>query len=181
MNSSHESPQGSNPYSTPQSSLGRDGDTAPMANLAQRFGGAMVDGILMWACLLAPPMIAGNLGVMWDALESGDPEVMAQVLGGGDYTATPILIVVLAGFNLWLLFKDGQTIGKRLMGIRIVRTSGVRAGFLRIIALRAWVPGLLYMLPFAGPAIMIIGHAAILLPQRRCLHDFLADTKVVRA
>ncbi|MFT4647403.1 MAG: putative RDD family membrane protein YckC [Glaciecola sp.] len=181
MNSNDERPDPGNPYSTPQSGVERKVDLGqvPLASLTQRLGAALLDGALMWMCLLGPAMVSGDLGFLLEGLQSEDPEQLNAALGGGGYTATPILLMTLAIFNLVLLYRDGQTIGKRMLGTRIVRVSGQRAVFLRIIGLRVLVPGVIYMLPFVGVLLMFFGHAAILLNQRRCLHDYIADTKVV--
>lgn len=180
MNSSHESPEGNNPYSTPNSSVGREADDAPMASLVQRLGGGLVDVGLRVICLFAPLYMAGDFHLLSESMRTEDMETLKRILSGREYTATPILFSILIAFDLWLLYKDGQTIGKRMVGTRIVRTSGVRAGFIRIVGLREFLSRLLYIVPFVGPAFMIIGHSMILLPQRRCMHDYIADTKVVR-
>ncbi|MCP5020937.1 MAG: RDD family protein [bacterium] len=180
MNSSHESPGGHDPYSTPQSNLGRPLEDAPLASLYQRLGGALVDGGLSSTCLLAPLFMAGDSHLLWESVRTEDKETMMRLLSGGEYPLTAALLSILVVFDLWLLFKDGQTIGKRMVGSRIVRTSGVRAGFIRIVGLREFLSRLLYAVPFVGSAFMIVGHSMILLPQRRCLHDYIADTKVVR-
>lgn len=181
MNSNLERPEGSNPYSTPRSGVDRSpGADVPLASLWQRLGGSLVDGILMWLCLLGPALAAGNLSGLLEGLQTEEPEQVGQALMQAEYIATPILVLILAIFNLVLLYRDGQTIGKRLMGSRIVRTSGERASFFRIIGMRAWVPGMLYMVPVLGTVIMVLGHLTIFLKPRRCFHDYVADTKVVR-
>ena len=181
MNSDDERPDGSNPYSTPQSGVQRESVGAPNASLLQRLGGSIVDNVLTWACVLGPPMMAGDMGGLSEALQSGDQEQVREAMLVANYTATPILLLVLGGFNLFLLYRDGQTIGKRMLGSRIVRTSGQRAGILRILFPRTFLPGMIYMMPAVGPLIAILGHAIILLNARRCMHDYLADTKVVAA
>jgi uncharacterized RDD family membrane protein YckC len=83
----------------------------------------------------------------------------------------------VAGYQLYLVSRTGQTIGKRSRGIRVVRTDGSPASLGRILLLRNIVPiaiGSLCGLVSLIDALMIFGE------ERRCLHDMLADTKVVK-
>ena len=81
-----------------------------------------------------------------------------------------------------MLSMRGQTIGKRLLGIRIVRFGdGSNPGFVRAWLLRSLVVGLIGTLPMVGNVFMIVNYAFIFRADRRCLHDLIADTKVVKA
>jgi uncharacterized RDD family membrane protein YckC len=75
----------------------------------------------------------------------------------------------------------GQSIGKRLIGTRIVLADGTPAGFVHGVLLREWL-----LLPYRGVPILggVIGLGdvlAIFRRSRRCLHDDVAGTLVVRA
>jgi uncharacterized RDD family membrane protein YckC len=100
----------------------------------------------------------------------------------------PILVIVGAlGFlglfitNLVLLHQDGQSLGKRWLKIRIVRSSGERAGLGRIFWLRMFVPGLITRIPLVGWVFALANPLCIFGEERRCLHDLMADTMVVNA
>lgn len=83
----------------------------------------------------------------------------------------------LLGYQAYLVSESGQSIGKRMMGIRTVRVDGSRASLGRIIFLRNVVPSLIGSLcGLFGliDALFIFGD------QRRCLHDMIADTIVVK-
>ncbi len=76
-----------------------------------------------------------------------------------------------------LLSSHGQTIGKRLMGLRIVRAdTGRNGGFVTNVLLRAVVNGLL------GLTIVyfVVDSLFLLFRNRLCLHDYVAGTKVVK-
>ena len=91
----------------------------------------------------------------------------------------PILAVVVV--NLVLLSRNGQTIAKRMFGIKVLRTDGSPCSVLRIIFMR-WLPvTLLGMLPIIGYASGLIDALMIFGQQQRCLHDLIADTMVVQA
>ena len=84
-------------------------------------------------------------------------------------------------FQIYLVSTRGQTLGKRFFGIRIVRASdGSNPGFARAWLLRALVPGIIGMLPTIGSVFTIVNYGFIFRADRRCLHDLLADTRVVK-
>lgn len=83
--------------------------------------------------------------------------------------------------QLVMLHRHGQTLGKRLMGIRIVRSDGSRAGLGRLFLLRGLVPGLIGAIPMLGMFFALIDALFIFADDRRCLHDRFADTIVVDA
>ena len=80
----------------------------------------------------------------------------------------------------YLLVTRGQTIGKALLGMRIVRPGGDKASIARVIGLRYGLGFLFNLFLTVG---MIFGLADMLLifrKSRRCLHDSIADTLVIR-
>lgn len=93
------------------------------------------------------------------------------------YSSLFIIIIV----NLILLYQYGQTIGKKLLFIKIVRSNGSRAGLRRIILLRVLLTGLLTGIPKIGGIIYFADIILIFKTDRRCLHDIIADTIVIKA
>ena len=88
-------------------------------------------------------------------------------------------VVVVQG--LFLAFR-AQTIGKMLLGLRIMDVAtGRRAGFARLVFLRMLVTSLLSALAGVGWVFALIDALFIFRDDRRCLHDFIAGTCVVRA
>lgn len=83
--------------------------------------------------------------------------------------------------NGWLLATRGQTLGKLLLKIRIVRTDGTRAGFVRLYFVRYLLNNLLCMIPLVGLFYALADCLSIFRESRKCLHDNIADTIVVRA
>jgi uncharacterized RDD family membrane protein YckC len=77
-----------------------------------------------------------------------------------------------------LLSNDGQTIGKKLLKIKVVRADTERnGGFVTNVVLRAVVNGLLSLTGIY----FVVDSAFILFRNRLCLHDYIAGTKVVRS
>lgn len=95
---------------------------------------------------------------------------------GGAILLTVLLALALLLVQTILLSTRGQTLGKKLLGIRVVRTNGTEAGFAHAVLLRAVVMGIIN--GFAGVT-ALIDPLLIFREDRRCLHDLVADTKVV--
>jgi uncharacterized RDD family membrane protein YckC len=104
------------------------------------------------------------------------------------YIAVDLAALLYYPLLMWHL--DGQTIGKRLLRIRVVRTDGRRMSLSRAtwreFVLKFVVLDLVGLLPRVGLA---FGEIVFLLdglwplwdPENRALHDMLAGTRVVRS
>jgi uncharacterized RDD family membrane protein YckC len=84
---------------------------------------------------------------------------------------------VWAWLTIRYVLANGQSIGKRITGIKITRTDGSRASLGRIFWLRNVVNGLLSLIPLYG----LIDALFIFAETRQCLHDKIADTIVINA
>ena len=81
--------------------------------------------------------------------------------------------------NGYLLFKRGQTIGKVVVKTRIVDLNGNIPSFGKLIVLRYLIFALVSsLIPIIGP---FVGLEVFLIffKERRCLHDYIAGTRVV--
>jgi uncharacterized RDD family membrane protein YckC len=93
-------------------------------------------------------------------------------------------VAVLALFitQMYLLSTRGQSLGKKFVGVRIVKyADNANPGFVHACLLRAIVPALIGAVPFVGGLFSIIDICFIFGEERRCLHDLIAGTKVVKA
>ncbi len=72
--------------------------------------------------------------------------------------------------------RNGQSIAKKMLQIKVVRRDGSRASVSRIFWLRNVVNGLLGIIPIYAviDALFIFGET------RQCLHDKIADTIVIK-
>jgi uncharacterized RDD family membrane protein YckC len=151
----------------------------PLASPGARIAAASIDAIVvgLWFPLL--PLFAVFVGVGgWSALWTLGriPDNLVVIVSA----CVAVFAVVLAGQHV-LLAATGQTLGKRLTGIRIVRTDGTPADVLHAVVLRWWVWAVVVLaVPVVG---WVVGPAAdlVLLFDRdhRTLHDLLAGTVVV--
>jgi len=94
--------------------------------------------------------------------------------------------LLLNGYGLW---QRGQTLGKKLLGIAIVPATGSESGsysttpapLWKLICLRAlFFPMLFVVIVPSLAALPIIDQLLIFGKRRRCLHDLVCGTVVVR-
>jgi uncharacterized RDD family membrane protein YckC len=107
--------------------------------------------------------------------------VLRSMVGGPGTTITVLALIAWCIITAWLVAANGQSIGKRVVGIKVVRTDGSRASFARIFLLRNVVNGLPNLLPYVGWLYQLVDPLMIYQDSRQCLHDKIADTIVVRA
>lgn len=136
---------------------------APLAGRGERLLATIIDRLLYVACMI-PWLVV--------AVMRSDGAGLAFVLGG--FVAACLFI-----YNLMLLGDYGQTLGKRWLRIRIVRSDGSSADVGRIFGLRMFLPWLLGA--FLGPFFVLPDLLCIFGDEKRCLHDMMADTVVVEA
>ncbi|MCB1553502.1 MAG: RDD family protein [Xanthomonadales bacterium] len=161
-----------NPYAAPAARV-QDVpvDTLELADRGTRLVAVIIDSLLVMGVGLAmgimAPLFAGRGG--------SEAAVMVVVSIG------LALFLALIALNLVWLYRYGQTIAKRWMGIKIVRSSGERCELWRIIVLRVLPLNLLSAIPFIGYVVPIVDGLCIFRSDYRCVHDLLADTIVVKA
>ena len=96
-------------------------------------------------------------------------------------------LYTLAGFGMfflingYLLAKHGQTVGKKLLGLRIVRSDGSPASLARLAGLRYGVGFLITAVPKVGMMYGLVDALLIFRASHKCLHDNIADTIVIKA
>jgi uncharacterized RDD family membrane protein YckC len=178
-----------NPYSAPATAFKPTGVTIPFvkASRLRRLGAFAIDAALSSAPLLLFMAIA-------HFRDNPGQFSMSLIAGVGAVTLLAIAVFVV---QVVLLVRNGWTIGKRALRIKIVRTNGESVDLLRALVTRMWLPGMLSMLPFCFiPLILLVfAHYVAWIPlvlwlvdpllifgrARRCGHDYIADTIVVKA
>jgi len=99
------------------------------------------------------------------------------VHGPGGETVSGVFIVVailiVFVYQMVLLIKDGQTLGKKALRIRIVKMdTGENGGFVPNVLLRLIVNGLLGIIPLYS----LVDILFIFRGDRPCIHDMIAGT-----
>lgn len=170
------SPQPANPYAPPQAEV-RDGvahDEIELAGRGARLGAAMLDGLIGLVVVGAPLFI----GADFNAMQAGG---FRDVFSSTGLTLAGIGMVILIGITAYLVYQNGQTIGKKIVGIKVVRSDFSRASVARIFWLRNFVNGIPGAIPYVGNVYGLVDHLFILGEKRQCVHDKIADTVVVKA
>jgi uncharacterized RDD family membrane protein YckC len=123
-----------NPYAPPRTAV-QDIVTFDaqfiQADLGTRLGAAILDSIIFMAMVYLPILVGAAVA---DASRGTD--------GDGDLIALAGFGLATVGFVVWCwltilyMWRNGQSIAKRLVGIKVVRTDGSTASLGRLIWLR---------------------------------------------
>jgi uncharacterized RDD family membrane protein YckC len=161
-----------NRYAPPRAKVEDTGEAeTELASRGARFAGAFIDGLLV-AILVWPYLLTTDYWARATSGEAGVTDLLGLSL------VSMILFLVLHGY---LLHKHGQTIGKRLVGTRIVSVADNQIISLgKVFGLRYVPIQLASVLPFLGSFLPLIDVVFIFREDRRCLHDLIAGTKVIK-
>lgn len=92
------------------------------------------------------------------------------------------LLLGFFGYQVWLLTTQGQTLGKKVMGLRIVKTADMsNGGFVTNVLLRAVASAAVSLVPIFGTLFALADPLFVFRDDRRCLHDHIAGTCVIKA
>ncbi len=155
--------------------------SASLAGRGSRLGAYLLDQLI--ALVLILPGLWKLLQPFMKDLEAGNAPTPEELLAN-IAPALPLLIIPLLAFvivQVVMLVKNGQTIGKRMLGIRIVKLDGSNPGFTNVIIMRGILPGLIGGIPMVGPVFSLIDVLLIFREDHRCVHDMIAGTIVVEA
>lgn len=164
-----------NPYAPPQAVVEDVDDPAAGIQLADRgtrLGAALLDGLIFGLMVYLPFVLSFTFGM--SASKAG------QVSSTGSWIG---LLLGGVGFIVWMFFtvkylgENGQSIGKKACKIKMLRTDGSEVSISRVIIGRNVINTVLGIIPLYGliDVLFIFGNA------RRCVHDYIADTIVIKA
>jgi uncharacterized RDD family membrane protein YckC len=147
-------------------------DEEQLAGRGTRFLAVIVDVAIQ----IGAVFLVGRL-TPWNVFS---PEMMTDSFGN-QLTGLMIGLGTFVLINGWLLVDRGQTVGKMITGIRIVRHDGSKVDPVRIIGLRYGIGYVAMLVPVVGFLYGLIDALFIFRANRRCVHDLIADTIVVKA
>ena len=164
-----------NPYAAPAARVQEvaSGDAMAKASRGARLAAVLVDAVPIMAIAIAAAILVPAVGSGGNGAISPMGTAMLALMVGA--------FLAYGIYQLVMLHRHGQTFGKKLMGVRIVRTDGSRAGLGRIFWLRYFVPGSIGNIPLLGVLFALADPLFIFGEEKRCLHDLFADTIVVDA
>ncbi len=166
------------------------GPADALADIGPRTGAAFINGFLYFLAVL-PGSVFTGLRLLKDhpELARGVPlrpeNINLESIASGVIWIYAGLGVMMAIQCIFLALR-GQNIGKLIAGVRVVNAlDGSPAGFVRGALLRFVLPVcvifLLNLLFPLGLLFLITDYCFMFRADRRCLHDLLAGTKVVKA
>lgn len=159
-------------YSTPQSNLEIDSNTTKpdLASRWSRLWASIIDSLIMMLVIVPAMYFTGA----FDDLANGvEPSLVYNLAIG------LLGFVVFFLINGKFLISDGQTIGKKILGIKIVDLNGNLPGVKQHLLKRYavyFIPG---QVPVVGQIFSVVNILFIFGKEKRCLHDMVAGTKVV--
>ena len=140
------------------------------ATRGSRLGAVLIDSAIIFALAIVGALAVG--------LGRGVNKGLLTALPGFIILGVGILALLIT--NVVLLSRFGQTLGKRAMGIAIVRTDGSKCELWRILVLRILAVRAISFVPMVGALFSIVDMVMIFGEEKRCVHDYMADTIVVR-
>lgn len=158
-----------NPYAAPSAGYGYHASPVMnpgydmLASRGSRFLGSLLDG-LIYAVFMLPPLF-----IFAAAMDSEEAAIIGMLIG----------LAIVAGIQWYLIATTGQSIAKRLLGMKIVKMDGSDVNFVSGVIMRSWVVSLMGAIPFVGNFVGLVDALMIFGQEQRCLHDYIAGTKVI--
>lgn len=146
-----------------------------LASRGSRLVAVIIDGIIAVPILIVIAKLTG----FWD-------RIIPRLVSGTPLNFEEIIIIFCVGqclfliLNGYFLSKDGQTIGKRIIGIKIVGIQRENVGLMKIYFLRYLITSIISQIPVIRSFFNLINILFIFGKERRCLHDRIAGTVVVK-
>lgn len=162
-----------NPYAAPSAELelAPDESTIELATRFSRFLGAVVDGVI--GAIVAVPffiLVGPTFGFEFGQQPGMTFNILATIYG----------FILFALIQSYFLKANGQTIGKKLTGIKIVSTQHADVSVGEILGMRYLPISLITMLPIVGQILPLVDALFIFKKDRRCIHDMIAGTCVIK-
>jgi len=160
-----------NPYAPPSANLEvkKSGEIV-LASRGKRLLAAIIDTLISIAVTLPVMYFTGG----WSALMAGQQTPYLYTIKVGLFG-----IVVFIIIHGKLLQKYGQTVGKRMVGIRIADLDGNLPTIKRHILPRYAFTTILAYIPAVGSFLSLIDCLFIFSKRKQCVHDHVAKTIVV--
>jgi uncharacterized RDD family membrane protein YckC/DNA-directed RNA polymerase subunit RPC12/RpoP len=152
----------------------------PKASNLSRLFANIIDNLLFGVSMVVGVILAIWIGKR--VMGIADPITELRLSETPPLELLVLMLTPLALFSIgqwYLMATSGQSMGKKLMMIRIVTDDGAVPGFVRAVLLRSWVCLFLCGIPVVGRWLGFIDILFIFSSSGKCLHDHIAGTRVV--
>jgi len=158
-------------YAPPQSDI----DVAPksqeiLASRWERLWASLIDTVIQMVVII-PVMY--YTGFFQQIMKGHEPSLQYNLAIAG------VGLITFIVFHIKFLISSGQTIGKKILGIKIVDLHGQLPSIKTNLPIRYAVFFIPAQIPIIGQLLSIINILFIFGKEKRCLHDYAAGTKVV--
>ncbi len=161
-----------NIYAPPKANLipNQDENSVILANRSKRFWGVMIDVII--AMVITFPLM--QLTGYWEKAANQNISITDTIILG---VFGFVLFMLLHGY---FLSNYGQTIGKKLIGTKIVSSdSNDILPFWKVVFVRYLPMTVMGQIPVLGGLFAMADSLFVFRKDKRCIHDLIAGTKVV--
>lgn len=168
--------QDPNPYAAPTSyetaaSQPKTAYNNDLATRGSRLAAALIDTVILIVTVIPFMVLTG----FFERAMQGQDDIVETTL----YNLAGLLSHIIV--HGYFMATRGQTLGKMAMGIRMVDfETGELLPFVKLVGLRDVPIALISYIPCIGPIVALIDVLMIFGEERRCLHDLIANTKVVK-
>ncbi len=161
-------------YSTPNSDLEDSSDVqvGELASRWKRLFAALIDTVIALAFSIPLMMV---MGVWDDAMNGIQPGFGTTLFMGA------LGVVFYVAVHGYFLATNGQSIGKKVLSIRIVDMNGELLPFAKLMGMRYAPVVVVSLIPFIGQYLITIESLFVFRKDKRCVHDLIAGTQVVNA
>ena len=144
-----------------------------LAPLSKRFIAIVIDGFIVGLFSFAVLFAGGPFAALNQAMASADLEAINAAIAQFQSDALPVNLVVSAVYNVVLMkLFNGQTLGKMVFGMRVVKKNGRRISVVDAL--------LRNVLGYMVSQIFLLGYIwAFADAEKQAWHDKLAGTLVV--
>ncbi|MFD5677991.1 RDD family protein [Streptomyces sp. NPDC127040] len=155
----------------------------PLADIGKRLAARIIDVVIVAIPLFLIQLAIGTNRYTVETDQGEDiSEVITKSYSGGGLIMTLISILAYVGYDWFFTKKNGQTIGKKAMGLRVAMLndgSVPQSGPALSRAAVLWLPTLICC--FCLWPIALIISVLVDKPYKQGLHDKVAKTVVVRS
>ncbi|WP_431286317.1 RDD family protein [Roseateles chitinivorans] len=143
-----------------------------LAGRGMRLLAVLIDGAIQATALKVLSLIPAIAAIQGNA---NDASFLAWTPG-----AMLLGLALFFAIQTWPLLGRGQTLGKMICRLRIVRSDGGKPDALRLLGLRYALGSLTAVNLGLAFLFGLVDSLLIFRDSRKCLHDTIADTKVIK-